>query len=178
MQKDKKKLFGKTCLVLLSLIFVMIISCFIVFFKTTADAKLDKRKLVFGENLSITKVYDKNGLEFDSDEVFGGKIYVKSEDIPSLVKEAFVAVEDKRFFKHNGVDYIRVLGAIVSNIKSGKFSQGASTISQQLIKNTHLTNEKTLPRKLKEIKLAYLLENNFSKDEILELYLNNIYFGK
>lgn len=147
------------------------------FIKTTAGVKIDKTKLALGQEINQTKVYDKNGIEFETEGVFDGKIYVKSEDIPKVVKSAFIAVEDKRFLKHNGVDYIRVFGAVLNNIKSKKFSQGASTITQQLAKNTHLNNEKTLTRKMKEIKLAYKIEKEFSKDEILELYLNNIYFG-
>ncbi|MBP3581335.1 MAG: transglycosylase domain-containing protein, partial [Clostridia bacterium] len=75
------------------------------------------------------------------------------------------------------MDYIRIGGAIVSNIKSHSFSQGASTISQQLIKNTQLSSEKTIKRKLKEFKLTKALENKYSKNQILEMYLNNIYFG-
>ncbi|MCH5159286.1 MAG: transglycosylase domain-containing protein [Clostridiales bacterium] len=91
---------------------------------------------------------------------------------------AFVAVEDKRFFQHNGIDYKRVGGAILHNIKSGGYKEGASTISQQLIKNTHLDNYKTLRRKVNEMLLASELERAYSKREILEMYVNTIYFGR
>ena len=97
--------------------------------------------------------------------------------LPSYVKEAFVAVEDKRFYEHHGIDMHRMLGALWHNLKSFSFREGASTISQQLIKNTHLSSEKTIVRKLKEIRLARALEKKYSKDEILTLYLNSIYFG-
>lgn len=177
MYKRKRKIFGKILLLFGVLVFICITSASIVFVKATFGTYVDKSKLVIAENNSEIKVYDKNMNELDISGMFSGKIYVKLEDIPKQIKAGFVAVEDKRFYEHNGIDLWRMMGAMVNNIKSGKFSQGASTISQQLIKNTHLTNEKTITRKLKEIKLAYELEKDYSKDEILELYLNNIYFG-
>ena len=91
---------------------------------------------------------------------------------------AFVAVEDKRFFDHGGIDYKRVAGALLNNLKSGSYKEGASTISQQLIKNTHLDNNKNLKRKVNEMLLAKELENHYSKKEILEMYINTIYFGR
>ena len=91
---------------------------------------------------------------------------------------AFVAVEDKRFFDHKGIDYKRVGGALLSNLKSGSYKEGASTISQQLIKNTHLDNNKNIKRKINEMLLAKELENHYSKKEILEMYVNTIYFGR
>ena len=91
---------------------------------------------------------------------------------------AIVAVEDKRFFEHNGIDYHRVAGAMLNNIKSKSYKEGASTISQQLIKNTHLDNKKSIKRKLNEMMLAKELEREYSKNEILEMYVNTIYFGR
>ena len=91
---------------------------------------------------------------------------------------AFVAVEDKRFFQHNGIDYKRVAGAIAHNLKSRSYKEGASTISQQLIKNTHLDNNKNFRRKVNEMLLARELEREYSKKEILEMYVNTIYFGR
>ncbi len=99
-------------------------------------------------------------------------------DLNETTKNAFIASEDKNFFKHKGLDYLRMIKAVFVNLKDGELSQGASTISQQLIKNTHLTSEKTLKRKLKEIKLTQKLEKTYSKDEILTFYLNTIYFGE
>ena len=98
-------------------------------------------------------------------------------DIPSHVKDAFVAIEDKRFYSHNGIDKKGLFRAFYNNLKTFYFREGGSTISQQLIKNTHLSNEKTLKRKLVELKLAKKLENKYSKNQILEMYLNTIYFG-
>lgn len=91
---------------------------------------------------------------------------------------AFVAVEDKRFFKHDGIDYKRVAGALINNVKCGSYKEGASTISQQLIKNTHLDNNKNIKRKINEMLLAKELEKYYSKKEILEMYVNTIYFGR
>ncbi len=98
-------------------------------------------------------------------------------DIPKAVQSAFVSTEDKRFFEHNGFDYPRIAKAVLKNAAAHAAKQGASTISQQLVKNTHLTQEKTLKRKLCEWKLTQALEKAYSKEEILEKYLNVIYFG-
>lgn len=99
-----------------------------------------------------------------------------SELQPSTVY-AFISAEDARFFEHEGVDVIRIAGAIVADIKAGSYVQGASTISQQLIKLSHLTSEKTISRKAEEAALAYEMERQYSKEDILEMYLNYVYFG-
>lgn len=99
-----------------------------------------------------------------------------SELQPSTVY-AFISAEDARFFEHDGVDVIRIAGAIVADIKAGSYVQGASTISQQLIKLSHLTSEKTISRKAEEAALAYEMERQYSKEDILEMYLNYVYFG-
>ena len=99
-----------------------------------------------------------------------------SELQPSTVY-AFISAEDARFFEHEGVDVIRIAGAIVADIKAGSYVQGASTISQQLIKLSHLTSEKTISRKAEEAALAYEMERQYSKEGILEMYLNYVYFG-
>ncbi|MFA6859816.1 MAG: transglycosylase domain-containing protein [Clostridia bacterium] len=102
---------------------------------------------------------------------------VKLSEVPEIVKQAFISIEDKNFYYHNGINFKRIIKAMSENILSGQRRQGASTISQQLIKNTHLTNEKTLIRKIKEIKLALEMEKKISKEKIFEAYLNDIYFG-
>lgn len=108
----------------------------------------------------------------------GKRTVVALSDIPTNVQEAFLAAEDARFYKHIGVDPIRIGGALLKNLKVGDYAQGASTITQQLIKLTHLTSEKTIVRKLQEAYLALQLERRASKQEILEMYLNAVYFGK
>lgn len=117
--------------------------------------------------------YDINGekIEYLTDD------YVLPDQIPDDLKNAFIALEDKRFYSHKGYDPIRIGGAIISNIKSRSVKEGASTITQQLVKNTHLGNERTINRKLKEIAIARKLEKEYSKDEILAMYLSVIYFG-
>jgi penicillin-binding protein 1A len=109
------------------------------------------------------------------------RIVVPLEQIPAVVAGAFLAVEDKRFFQHRGIDFRRVGGALVRNVRRGRFEQGFSTITMQLARNVfpeHLTRAKTLRRKLWEISIARDIEREFSKDQILELYLNQIYLGE
>ena len=103
--------------------------------------------------------------------------YTSIEDIPSHVKNAFLAIEDARFYEHGGIDMIRILGALGEDIKSGGIVQGASTISQQLVKNALLRYDQDVTRKLAEIMMAFKLESIYSKDEILELYMNIVNLG-
>jgi penicillin-binding protein 1A len=101
-------------------------------------------------------------------------------DIPAHVRQAFIAVEDKRFYQHNGIDYLRILGAVKANVLTLRYAQGFSTITMQLARNVfpdHLGREKRLTRKLREARVAVELERNFAKDTILELYLNQISLG-
>lgn len=105
-------------------------------------------------------------------------IYVSIDKIPENMIRALVAVEDSRFWHHKGVDYLAIIRAILKDILAGRIKEGASTITQQLAKVVFLSPEKTIIRKLKEATLAYRLEKNLTKEEILELYLNKIYFGR
>lgn len=100
--------------------------------------------------------------------------YVNYEDIPKIMEDAILATEDNRFYKHSGIDVIRLGGAVIANITGGFGSQGASTITQQVIKNSFLTNDKTLKRKAQEAYLAFKLEQEFEKEEIFEMYFNKI----
>ena len=102
---------------------------------------------------------------------------VDSADLPSHVRQAFLTAEDRNFYRHRGLDVKGMARALLANLRARSFRQGASTISQQLVKNTHLSGDKTIRRKLREIKLALQLERQFTKDEILTMYLNTIYFG-
>lgn len=110
-------------------------------------------------------------------EIKASSNYVKIENISEHLKNYIVNVEDKRFYSHKGVDLISIAGSLISNIEAGYYKYGGSTITQQLAKNLYFSNDKNLTRKLAEIFLAFKLEREFSKDEILELYLNVIYFG-
>ena len=106
---------------------------------------------------------------------------VPLSELPKYVSQAFVAVEDKRFYEHGGIDYRRVVGSLVANVKAGSVAQGFSTITMQLARNVWPDRlpgaQRTLRRKILEIRVALEIERKFTKDEILELYLNNIYFG-
>ena len=97
--------------------------------------------------------------------------------MPELVKEAFIAAEDRRFYQHNGVDVVGISRAVVTNLQSGSVKQGASTITQQLARVVFLNQDQTLIRKVKEAALALKLERQLSKDQILNQYLNNVYLG-
>jgi penicillin-binding protein 1A len=103
--------------------------------------------------------------------------WLSKDEIPPIMKEAMVAVEDKRFHRHPGVDPIGMARAVSVRVTKGRWTQGASTITQQLARNIFLTNNRTFSRKIREAILALALERRFSKDQILELYLNRVYFG-
>jgi len=141
----------------------------------TKDVQLQPEKLLLAE-LS-TKVYDDEGNAIQSAGTLAKKNTVKISALPKHVKRAFIDVEDKRFYSHGGFDIKRIAKATLRNLRSASFKEGASTISQQLVKNTHLSQEKTIKRKLREFKLTRQLEKRYSKEEILERYLNTIYFG-
>ena len=108
-------------------------------------------------------------------EMAGANVALK--DLPAYLPKAFVAIEDRRFYSHHGVDPYGILRAAVANVLHRGVSQGGSTLTQQLAKNLFLTQERTLSRKLQEVELALWLERKYSKAEILELYLNRVYFG-
>lgn len=139
----------------------------------TGEEQVDKNKLNFTPaNLRITDI---NGQYVDLPESYDS--YASSVEIPDKLKKAFVTLEDKRFYEHSGVDHLRVIKAALKNLKSGGIKEGASTISQQLIKNTHLSSERSFERKIAEARLAIKLEKQYTKDEILTMYLNMLYFG-
>lgn len=124
-----------------------------------------------------TVVYDASGNSVGALQNARERSYVSLDRIPEHVTAAFITAEDQRFYQHSGVDVKRIFGALWHDIKTMSLAQGASTITQQLIKLTHLTSEKTISRKVQEIVLARQLERRMSKDEILEAYLNTVYFG-
>lgn len=104
--------------------------------------------------------------------------YVSLEQVPDIYKQALIAVEDHRFYDHMGVDVIATGRAIVNDIKAMDFVEGGSTITQQLAKNMYFTQEKTLERKAAEMLMALKIEREYSKEEILEAYINSIYYGE
>src|SRR5499427_9462073 len=106
-----------------------------------------------------------------------GGAAVPLRELPPYLPKAFVAIEDRRFYAHYGIDPIGLARAVLANLMHRGVSQGGSTITQQLAKNLFLTQERTLTRKLQEVVLALWLEHKYSKSQILELYLNRVYFG-
>lgn len=121
---------------------------------------------------------DKNDEEFAKMSGAENREVVSMQEIPEVVKDATLAIEDVRFYDHFGLDIRRIFGAVLANVKEGYGSEGASTITQQVIKRSFLTPEKTMKRKVQEAYLAIQLERRYSKDQILEMYLNKIYYGK
>ena len=145
-----------------------------IFFSISRSETFDQNKLI-NANMKI-EVYGDDGNLLSDKSLFNSQ-YISLSKIPKETVDAFISIEDKTFYSHNGINPKRIVKAILNNISKGKASQGASTISQQLIKNTHLSSEKTYSRKIKEISLALEMEKELSKDEILENYLNVIYYG-
>ncbi|MCH5278780.1 MAG: PBP1A family penicillin-binding protein [Christensenellaceae bacterium] len=173
--KRKRHIAWKVALTLVLLLIASAVAVFIHFFKVDEWHEFDA-SLITCADRSVC-VYDAQG-ELRC-VVAGGenRIPIALEDLPEYVKYAFISAEDARFYEHKGVDIVRIFGAAWADIKSGSFDQGASTIGQQLIKLSHLTTKKTFERKLEEAYLSLRMESQFNKDEILEMYLNYVYFG-
>ncbi len=125
-----------------------------------------------------SQIYDINGNLIANVHAAENRVPVSLNKIPKNLQNAFVAVEDARFYEHSGIDPRGILRAVWSNISDRGVSEGGSTITQQLAKNAYLTQERTLKRKIQEMFLALQLERQYTKQEILELYLNQIYFGQ
>ena len=123
-----------------------------------------------------TKIYDRNG-ELVDELYIQKRILLKKEEVPEKLKQAFIAIEDNDFYSHIGIDWKRIIKAIIIDIKSLSFAQGASTITQQTAKLFLLTPDRKIVRKVKEILLAFRIEKQLEKEEILTLYLNKAYMG-
>ncbi len=171
MKKTRKNIRKIIKVLLISFIFGILIGS-TMFFSVYFNANIDENKLKVKK--SEIQVFCNKDELINNDDLYK---YVKYDDISLNIINAFVALEDKRFFSHKGIDFYRITGALFNNIKNGYFKEGGSTITQQLAKNTHLTNEKTIKRKIKELRMARLIEKKYSKEEILEMYLNAIYYG-
>lgn len=171
MKKIAKKAFGVGLLLCICTLFFAM--SYVAVMYVSSDINFDKTKIT-DSNLQIN-LFDSENIPLKHTFLNGD--YIGLELIPTHTINSFISIEDKDFYKHNGLNYKRMVGAMAKNITSLSFKEGASTISQQLIKNTHLTNEKTMSRKINEIKLTKKLEKAFTKDQILEYYLNIIYFG-
>jgi penicillin-binding protein 1A len=124
----------------------------------------------------VTKVFDRNG-ELIADFFIERRFLVPLKEIPLYLQQATIAVEDARFYSHHGIDPIGILRAMRANFRAGGVREGASTITQQVARTLFLTPERTLDRKLREVILARRIEQRFSKNQILEMYLNQIFYG-
>ncbi|MDM5247448.1 penicillin-binding protein 1A [Lysinibacillus sp. G4S2] len=170
-KSSKKKWFKRITLTLVAIV----AACFIggaglfAYYASTAP-ELDENLL---KDPVSSEFYDKNGELFATIGAENRK-YVKYEDIPEDMVNAILATEDVRFFEHGGMDFYRLGGAILANFRDGFGAQGASTLTQQVVKNSFLQNEKKLKRKAQEAWLAFQLERKYSKEEIFEMYFNKM----
>ena len=123
------------------------------------------------------KAIEETSIEDKIAEIKSKENYTKISELPQMYKNAVISVEDHRFYKHNGIDIIAIGRAAFNDIKAMSFVEGGSTITQQIAKNIYFTQEKKIERKIAEVFMAFKIEKNCDKDEILELYLNTSYFG-
>ena len=134
--------------------------------------------LVIGNGYNMYKEAIQNEpLEQKVEEIKQKINYTQINEVPKIYQNAVIAVEDHRFYSHNGIDIIAIGRAFVNDIKAMSFVEGGSTITQQIAKNIYFTQEKQITRKIAEVFMAFEIEKNYSKEEILELYLNTSYFG-
>ncbi|MCM8900837.1 PBP1A family penicillin-binding protein [Caldicoprobacter algeriensis] len=176
-KKNRRSLYRSIAIGLLSFAITGLMSAAVYFSIIISQLKgIDLSKIENIEQSSF--IYDMNDDFITSIYGLENRIKVSLSEIPDHVKNAFIAVEDIRFYRHHGFDIKRLFGALFQNIKQGRYAEGASTITQQVVRNAFLTQKKTIHRKLQEIYLAYRLERLYSKDQILQMYLNLIYFGK
>lgn len=171
--KTKKILKIISIVLLVMLIFIILGATFYVF-SCINGLKLDKNAIE-SKYFETTKIEDENGKLINNFST--PNEFVPYEEINKTTIDAFISVEDKRFFEHAGLDFRRIVGATINNLKAGSLKEGGSTITQQLIKNKMLSQEKTIERKITEAKLSIDAEKEYTKEEILTYYLNGIYFG-
>ncbi len=161
--------------VILSIVFALILG--VAFIYAYEEVSLNADKLINYKPETSSIILDRNGEKLAYVFKKQHRLYARYDEIPGFLIEGLIAMEDTRFFEHNGVNPDAILRAIVKDIKAGAFVEGGSTLTQQLIKNKLLSNEKKLMRKVKEAILALKIENELSKEEILERYLNEISYG-
>ncbi len=157
-------------------LFLAFIGWLIFFFIINTRNLPDVKSLEDWKPDQVTQVFSSNG-ELLTEFYIQKREYVPINKIPDYVKKAFIAIEDRTFYKNIGIDPAGIFRAFIQNITSGEIVAGGSTISQQLIKNLFLTSERSFSRKIKEMVLAIRLNKYYSKDKILEMYLNQIYLG-
>ena len=135
--------------------------------------------LVVGNGYDMyKKSIEETSVEDKIAEIKDKENYTNFSELPQMYKNAVIAVEDHRFYKHNGIDIIAIGRSAFNDIKTMSFVEGGSTVTQQLAKNIYFTQEKKIERKIAEVFMSFEIEKNYNKDEILELYLNTSYFGE
>ncbi len=159
------------------LIMMLTVVLGIAFIYAYEEVSLNADKLINYKPETSSIILDRNGEKLAYVFKKQHRLYARYDEIPGFLVEGLVAMEDTRFFEHNGVNPDAILRAIVKDIKAGAFVEGGSTLTQQLIKNKLLTNEKKLMRKIKEAILALKIEHELSKEDIIERYLNEISYG-
>ena len=175
MKKKGKKIYAVIILLLaFSLPLLFILNIYKESYVFIKENLIDNEKKI-SFNLS-TKIYDVNG-ELISELYNENRSFIKIEKIPLHVRNAFLTAEDKNFYSHSGVDLTGLIRALIVDIISGRIKQGGSTITQQLAKQLFTTKRRTIERKIIELFIAFELERKYSKNEILEMYLNKIYLG-
>ena len=175
--RKKTKRFLKYFFIALAILLsiIVVIGLVLVIYYTSTLPTLEE--LTPSQIAETSEVYAIDGsliTEFHAEE---NREIISFNNMSDYIKDAVVAIEDKRFFKHKGVDYRRIIGAFIVDIRSGEWEQGASTITQQYVKNIYFTPEKTFRRKINEALIAIQIERNYTKNKILEMYLNTINFG-
>lgn len=185
MKKNKKgtapksnagSILGKAFLVMGLILFVMVIGVGCGFLTASLNTKPNLAEDIVPP--ASSQIYDINGNEIANIHAAENRMPVSINDIPKNLQNAFVAVEDNRFYDHAGIDPRGIIRAVWANIRGRTVTEGGSTITQQLAKNAYLTQDRTLKRKIQEVFLALQLERQYTKQEILELYMNQIYFGQ
>lgn len=174
--KKKSSTFLKIFIGLIIFLIVMAVGVGIGFVTANLNVKADLSKDILPP--ASSQIYDSAGNEIANIHASENRVPVKIEQIPVNLQNAFVAIEDNRFYEHKGVDFRGLLRAAYTNLITREIAEGGSTITQQLAKNAYLTQDRTIKRKIQEIFLALQLEKQYTKQEILELYLNQIYFGQ
>lgn len=159
-----------------SLFFIIFVSSGAAFIYLYSQIQPDISGIIEYKPKLTTQIYDKNG-NLIANLFEENRIYANYDEIPSRVIEALVAIEDTSFFEHGGINPEAITRAIIKDIKAGKLVEGASTITQQLVKNMILTREKKFTRKIQEMIVAMKLEKELTKEQILERYLNQVYLG-
>lgn len=158
-----------------AILITTLLTFLLIYFYRSFNYDLDK--LINYNPPLTTQVFDANGKllanVFDAEN----RVYASYEEMPNILVEALIATEDTAFFEHKGISFEAILRAIVKDIIAGKAVEGASTLTQQLVKTTLLTSEKTVTRKIKEALISFKIEEKLTKQQILERYLNQIYFG-